>query len=522
MKILFVMRHSGYVRNFESTLRLLCDRGHTVLLGFQVGGTHWLLDPDDVTRDMAQQYPRFSRDMIPVRDDAWGHVARELRLGLDYLRYLRPEYRGAPKLRERAAREVPAGLIERSTKGPWSSDTGRAVMAGAYRRLLRTLPTDAYIDAFLEANKPDVLAVTPLIEPGAPQAEYLRSARALGIRTALCVASWDNLTNKGLIHGHVDLVTVWNAAMRREAIELHGVAPERVVVTGAQAFDHWFGWQPSRTRELFLAQVGLPAHRPYVLYLCSSRFIAPNEVPFVRRWLQELRASASPLLRDLGVLIRPHPQNADQWHDVDLHEYGPVVVWPRAGAPPSTDRHRADYFDSIFHSAGVIGINTTAEIESAIVGRSVFTVLDADFKDTQDGTLHFEHLRKVNGGLLHAAATLPEHAAQLEAALRNPAAGDERCRKFVEAFVRPHGFDTAATPRLADALEMLSRQPVTPPEPMPAWAPLGRALLASRGRRLQREALILRETKAAKLRKQKKKEKAAQAAPQESAAGAPR
>jgi hypothetical protein len=519
MKILFVMRHSGYVRNFESTLRLLCDRGHTVLLGFQVGGTHWLLDPDDVTKDMTQQYPRFSRDMIPVRDDAWGHAARELRLGLDYLRYLRPEYRDAPKLRERAAREIAPALLERSTKGVWSGETGRALIAGTYRQLLRTLPTDAYIDAFLEANRPDVLAVTPLIEPGAPQAEYLRSARALGIRTALCVASWDNLTNKGLIHGHVDLVTVWNEAMRREAIELHGVAPERAVVTGAQAFDHWFGWKPSRTRDQFHAEVGLPAQRPYILYLCSSRFIAPNEVPFVRRWLQALRGSSSPLLREVGVLVRPHPQNADQWHDVNLSEYGPVVIWPRAGAPPSTDRHRADYFDSIFHSAGVIGINTTAEIESAIVGRSVFTVLDPDFKDTQDGTLHFEHLRRVNGGLLHAAANLAEHAAQLDEALRNPAAGDERCRRFVEAFVRPHGVASPATPRLADALETLARQPVTPPEPMPVWAPLGRAFLASRGKRLQHDALMLRETKAAKGRKRKKT--AAAPAPQETTAGVP-
>jgi hypothetical protein len=504
MKILFVMRHSGYVRNFESTLRLLCDRGHTVFLGFQGSGTHWLLDPGDVTSEMARQYPRFTRDMIPGRDDAWGYAAHQLRLNLDYLRYLRPEYREAPKLRERAAREVPPDVVARSTAGVWSTETGRALMAGAYRRLLRTLPTDAYIDAFLAANRPDVVAVTPLIEPGAPQAEYLRSARALGIRTALCVASWDNLTNKGLIHGHLDLVTVWNDAMRREAIELHGVRPDRVVVTGAQAFDHWFGWAPSRTREQFHAEVGLPAHRPYLLYLCSSRFIAPNEVPFVRRWLQALRGSASPAVRDLGVLVRPHPQNADQWHGVDLREYGPVAVWPREGAPPSTDQNRADYFDSMYHSAGVIGVNTTAEIESAIVGRRVFTVLDADFKDTQDGTLHFEHLRRVNGGLLHAAANLDEHVAQLDAALRDPSGGDERCRRFVEAFVRPHGIGSPATPRLVGALEALAAQPVSPAEAAPFWAPVGRALLASRGRRLQREALLVRETKAAKARKRKK------------------
>jgi hypothetical protein len=517
MKILIVMRHSGYVRNFESTLRLLCDRGHTVLLGFQVGGTHWLLDPDDVTSEIAERYPRFARDVIPVRDDAWGHVARDMRLAMDYLRYLAPEYRDAPKLRERAARGVPAALVERATRGPWSSAAGRGLMSRGFRHLLRAIPTDAYIDAFLEANRPDVLAVTPLIEPGAPQAEYVRSARALGIPTALCVASWDNLTNKGLIHGHVDLVTVWNEAMRQEAIELHGISPDRVVVTGAQPFDHWFDWQPSRTRQQFCEQVGLPAQKPYFLYLCSSRFIAPEEVSFVRRWLEQLRARSDGL-RDAGALIRPHPQNADQWHAVDLGGYGPVVIWPRAGAAPATARNRADYFDSIFHSAGVIGINTTGEIESAIIGRSVFTILAPEFKDTQDGTLHFEHLRRVNGGLLHIADGFPDHVAQLEAALRNPTAGDERCRRFVEAFVRPHGISTPATPRLVDALEALAEQSAAPPERLPFWAPLGRVLLAGRGRQLQRDALLVRETKAAKARR--KKRPATERAPHESAISA--
>src|SRR5262245_52746481 len=107
MKIQFVMRHSGYIRNFESTLRLLCERGHTVHLALQIARTHWLLDARDVGQQLSDEYPLFSRGPIPVRDDAWGYAARELRLSLDFLRYLEPEYRSAPKLRERATRDVP-------------------------------------------------------------------------------------------------------------------------------------------------------------------------------------------------------------------------------------------------------------------------------------------------------------------------------------------------------------------------------------------------------------------------------
>ena len=204
------------------------------------------------------------------------------------------------------------------------------------------------------------------------------------------------------------------------------------------------------------------------------------------------------------MLIRPHPQNADQWQDVDLGDAGPVAVWPRAGAAPTDAKRRADYFDSIYHSAGVVGVNTTAEIESAIVGRPVFTLLAPDFHETQAGTPHFEHLRRVNGGLLHVAEHFAEHLDQLDAAIRNPVTGDERGRRFVEAFVRPHGVDVAATPRLVDALEELARQPAPTPARVPAWAPVGRLLLASRGRKLQYDALLVRATRAAKARRKAK------------------
>jgi hypothetical protein len=497
MKILFVMRHSGYVRNFESTLRMLCDRGHTVDLAFQIAGTHWLLDPSDMATQLAETYPRFSRTTIPLRDDAWGYAARELRLGLDYLRYLGPEYRNAPKLRARAEREVPDYLLRRTTNGLGSTASGRALLSGAMRTLLRSIPTDARIDAFLEVHRPDVVALTPLIEPGAPQAEYVRSARALGIPTALCVASWDNLTNKGLIHGTVDLVTVWNDMMKEEAVTLHGVPPENVVVTGAQPFDHWFSWEPNVGREAFCGQIGLPPERPYILYVCSSRFIAPEEVPFVRSWLQHLRQSGI----DAGVLIRPHPQNAEQWRHADLREFGPAVVWPAAGATPSDRDSRADYFNSIVHSAAVIGINTTAEIESAIIGRSVLTILAPEFQATQEGTLHFEHLRRANGGLVQVARTFDEHVQQLSVTLQNPQVDSMRCRRFVEAFVRPFGIDMPATPRVVDALESLSRRQRTAAERSTWWAPVLRAPLARRGERLRREALVAAEKKSLQARR---------------------
>ena len=496
MKVVFVMRHAGYVRNFESTLRMLCDRGHRVHLAFQGKVKYAQLDPIDIAGRLSAQYSNFSCGETALRDDGWGLLGREVRLGLDYLRYLRPEYRDAPKLRERATREVPPSVLARAEKGVTSSALGRAAMRMWLRGVNRAIPRDPDIDAFIQAMRPDVLALTPLIEPGSPQAEYVRSARALGVRTAFCVASWDNLTNKGLIHADVDLVAVWNEAMKREAVELHGVPADRVVVTGAAAFDHWFEWRPSGTREAFCARVGLPQNRPFLLYLCSSKFVAPDEVTFVRQWVARIRQSASPALREAGVLVRPHPQHAEQWQGIDAADLG-AIVWPPAGAAPVDAESRRDYFESMYHSAAVVGINTTAQIESAILGRPVYTLLAAEFRDTQEGTLHFHHLREVNGGLLHIARDVDGHLAQLDAAVRAPVADDPQCRRFVEAFVRPHGIDAPATPRLVAALEALAASPRRV-QREPLWAPLVRWRLASHHADLERQAQAVRESRAAR------------------------
>jgi hypothetical protein len=52
-----------------------------------------------------------------------------------------------------------------------------------------------------------------------------------------------------------------------------------------------------------------------------------------------------------------------------------------------------------------------------IVGRPAFTVLDEDFCDTQEGTLHFAHLTGAGGGMLTVAYDLDEHLGQLAGAL---------------------------------------------------------------------------------------------------------
>src|SRR6185503_8868993 len=79
---------------------------------------------------------------------------------------------------------------------------------------------------------------------------------------------------------------------------------------------------------------------------------------------------------------------------------------------------------------------------------------------------------------------------------RNPNASDERCRRFVEAFVRPFGLGEAATPRVVKALEALASRPAPQPERSPLWARAARPALLQKGARLQHAAVLGAEARA--------------------------
>lgn len=461
-RILFVMYHHRYVRQFEAVIRLLADSGHQIHLGVQV------LDEHETAKRAAKlafrlgdEYDGITAAKAANRDDRWLPLVRSLRSSIDYLRYLTPAYANAPKLRARQEWETPRLVVRLARLPLLRSRRGVALLSSVLRWLDRAIPRSAEIDGYLREQRPDLLLVTPLVsEP--TQADYVRSAAALGIRCGLAVASWDNLTNKGLIREMPERLYVWNEIQRREAAELHGVSPEHVVVTGAHTFDQWFGRQPSRGADEFRASCGLPAGRPFLLYLCSSRFVAKSEPPFVERWIRELRAHHDERLRESAVLVRPHPKSGHRWRKVDLSHLPGVVIWPPTGASTTTEEAKNDYFDSMHHCMGVVGLNTSGLIEATIVGRPVFTVLLPEFQWGQEGTLHFHYLKRENGGPLIAARTFADHFEQISRTL-SEWRGDE-CEGFLRSFVRPHGLDRPATPILANAVE----QHLGAPVPVPA------------------------------------------------------
>jgi hypothetical protein len=486
LTLLFVLASPEYLRFFDTTMALLAERGHELHVVFEEAAEY---KPVGLTG--AGSLPLASVTVMPPARTFWSDTAFAYRAVVDFLRYLHPDYADADVLRERIRRKVLPAACQ------WLARMRRVpahrldAWLAALRFAERALPVDPRVRDTLHRLRPDLVIVSPLVDAASAQVDWIKGAQRAAVPAAVAVASWDNLTNKGLMRIDPDRVFVWNDVQRHEAVRYHAVPAERIVVTGAAVFDRWFDRHPFRSRQAFCSAAGLPDDRRFVLFTGSSAFIAEgeDELAFVRRWVAALRSSSDPSLAGLRVLIRPHPYNTAAWSAAAFGD-SRISVWPRGPFNPATEHGRRDLFDSLYHAAAIVGINTSAMIEAAIVGRPVLTI---DEFATQRGTLHFGYLLQENGGPVAHSGTMTGHLGQLAwtlraAAAERPAAAEaaaarataegvalhasaeptasrasaeasalrapsrEQLHRFVESFVRPQGRGEPSAPRLAQAV----------------------------------------------------------------------
>lgn len=460
-RILFAALHFTYFRNYESVLRELAERGHQVHV---VADETEDMGGQQLVERLAAQYANLTWSFAPPLEAwTWTVLARRVRHSLEYIRFQDPAYDATPKYRHRAAERGPRLLRWMCETAGLNQPVVRRGLAALLDVVERGVPTYPALDRFLDAWRPDVVVLASVTNPGALQMDHLKSAMAHGRRTAISVWSWDHLTGKAWLRIVPDRVLLWNAVQRREAEQLHGLPADRIVETGAQCYDQWFDRAPSRDRETFCRAVGLRADTPIVLYACSVlRRTNTLEPPFVVDWVRRIRAGADPVLKTAAILIRPHPERLYEWDDIDLSMFENVTL---RGRNPVDAEAKADYHDSLFHSAAVVGLLTSAFVEAAVVGRPVLAMRPEAFRVHQEGTPHFEYLVRsgTDEGLMDTATAFDDHLQQLSAVLANPVAGEARTRRFVARFVRPQGLDAPSTPRFVDALESLAAQPAPAP-----------------------------------------------------------
>ena len=109
MRILFFGRRFTYFRNFDSVLRELASRGHTIHLAVE----RETEEGRPLVDGLVAEYPNISVSVAPGRaPDDWSWVDSRLRHGLEYLRYQHRLFDDTPMLRERSRERTPGLFVD--------------------------------------------------------------------------------------------------------------------------------------------------------------------------------------------------------------------------------------------------------------------------------------------------------------------------------------------------------------------------------------------------------------------------
>jgi hypothetical protein len=454
--VLFALSHVGYLRNLERTMLVLVARGFDVHVAY--GKEHeWLQagDYDDKLLSKIELHSMGAEPELPADPIAF------LRLFRDTMFFARREFRDAHFLRKRfletkTVKKLVTPKMLSALEALPASD--RLLIDDLLAQIDASHPASRVATQLVETIEPEVIVVSPYLVLFSREVEFAKVAREKGIRLVYAAASWDNLTTKSVIKVQPDLVAVWNEAMADEAATLHRVDRKRIRVTGAPVFDSWFDRRQAWDRQSFLDAAGFDADRPILLYVCSSSAIGGNELDVVDRWVNAVRSCPDPLISDANILVRPHPVAIELWQErinqqANCGTRSAFRIFPTAAAYPTKEGQRAEFFNSIHHASAVVGLNTSAMIEAAILDTPVLTFKGHESEQSQIGNLHFRHL--LGSGCVHVADELKDHLAGLATALRQPEKASAARKAFVRRFVRPMGLDQAPSAILA---ELIARQ----------------------------------------------------------------
>lgn len=459
MRVLFVSANYSYYFAIDPVIRELDRRGHKVHIA--TGRWEKRNFPDDSLRNAQADLPNLTVHPLLKRRFLY-RFTRNLREVLNYAFILNHEEarfwdvvlwgRFFPSWLWRVI-GIPAAKAKLKDR--------------AFQQILRAweqkIPADPSIVKEIRRIAPDVVLLTPLLNPDSRETEYLRAAKSLGIPTIYAMASWDNTSTKGTFHGFPDYCLVWNKPLADEVAQLHGFPPEGIFATGTPRFSHLFNGARDEyilPRDEFCRQAGLEADKPFVLYVCST-FLLNAERQKVEESVVILEAAralkTNPRTKDMNILVRPHPLNMK--YISSLADKGPsnIAVFPLNGEIPDTEEKMKRYYSSIYYSSVVMGVNTTAFLEVAALDKPCITLYIGENTETQS-LPHFHHL--TDGKFLETANDPVEAAALVERIVDGIDARAVQRRDFVKYFLSP--CERPAVAVYADMIERIVRQKPRP------------------------------------------------------------
>ena len=303
------------------------------------------------------------------------------------------------------------------------------------RRLLERLATERPMIALANTQMHSVVP-------------FIVGARRLSLPLVGHIASWDHTVGKGIVSPHLRRYIVQNDVMRDDLVRYHGIAKNRIVVSGWPQTDVFHRRRPRDDYERVVRELGLEPSRPVVLVMGNTPTNAPFEARFVERlvtWWEQSGAA-----KRFSLLFRPHPRDR-QWQErfkTALFREGVAVQEP-SFTDLETLAVLLQHGDVVVSNAGTILLDALVNDRPAVC-----VLYDEGAPDGESWALknlsgeHYKSL--IESDAFYRAERFEDVTASIERGLEEPAElAAERARVAREVVGE---IDGRAAERVADAL----------------------------------------------------------------------
>jgi len=405
------------------SMRIFFDCGIVERLRSRLGGrlrVVFLLDRDEVAgwSDRLAGVPvTYREELFPLRPGLGQRVQRRIDRKLDawlgfYPLALRVSIRHGFH-RERMQPGHRNTFLDPTKAGPlprwgWLERLMLRWHYGPLRHLAKPLA------ARLRAERPSLVLSNIQMQVDVP---LIVAARRFGLPLVGYVASWDHTVGKGVIWPGMRRYLVQNDVMRDDLERYHGIAPDRVVVTGWPQSDLFHLERPRADYEKLIGAWGLDPSRPVVLVMGNTPTNAPYEARFVERLVAWWTAGPHERFQ---LLFRPHPRDSE-WRErfaAALGHPGSAVMEP-SYADLESLALLLQHGDCVVANAGTI------LLDSLVNDRPAVCVLYDEGAPPGESwaakNVGGEHYRQlVASEAFHRARDFDEVAAGIERSLANP------------------------------------------------------------------------------------------------------
>lgn len=454
MRVLFVLDNYSKYFSIDDVVRTLYQRGHDISI---IMGMDEKKDvPDDAIQKAKADLPNMQIEPL-LKRRFLRKFARDIRELLNYAHILNNE----------EARQWDAAKWGRFFRPYFwhmiTSDTGkRKVKDRTVQKTLRSIeqkiPTESRIKKHIKCHKPDLIIALPLVNANSRENEYIQASLELGIPCVYSMYSWDNIESKGTFQSRPNYNIVWNKPLADELTRVHDIPSDKIFITGAPRFDRLLDEKGEYIlpREEFCKMAGIDRNKKYLLYVCSTFLVnsefkkALNEDNLVLDIATAFQKN--PRTRAVDVLIRPHPNNTGIVKTLLEKQPHNISIYPKHGEFPDTEQKRMMFYNSIYHSVAVVGVNTTAFLEVSALDKPCVTIITENFGKTQQ-LPHFHHL--TDADFLETANGTEELADIIAKILDGVDSRSDQRHAFVENFLRPVEPNKSASEAYADLVEKL-------------------------------------------------------------------